>query len=106
MDRLNKTPPASSPRHGPASPCDAENADTLLCKAAAAMRRAKNLGGNNFQYYSRKMNADAGDRLQCFGPAISQKELADPVRQVFDRPGLEPRHIEIEVTDSAALLQP
>jgi len=44
-------------------PQDAMNADDLVCNADAALFRAKQMGRNNFQFYSNDMNARAADRL-------------------------------------------
>src|SRR5690606_3812195 len=45
-------------------PVDAADADTLLRNADVAMFRAKQLGRNNFQYFSAGMNSDAVNRLE------------------------------------------
>ena len=44
-------------------PNDGEDADTLLKHADVAMYRAKDLGKNNFQFYSKDMSARASHRL-------------------------------------------
>ena len=44
-------------------PTDGEDADTLLKHADVAMYRAKDLGKNNYQFYSKDMSARASQRL-------------------------------------------
>ncbi|NEX63568.1 EAL domain-containing protein [Noviherbaspirillum sp. 17J57-3] len=44
-------------------PNDGDNAETLLRHADSAMYKAKELGRNNFQYFSADMNQDATERL-------------------------------------------
>lgn len=44
-------------------PSDGEDADALLKHADVAMYRAKDLGKNNYQFYSRDMSARASQRL-------------------------------------------
>lgn len=45
-------------------PTDGEDAETLIKNADIAMYRAKELGRNNFQFYSPALNAKALDRLK------------------------------------------
>ena len=44
-------------------PEDGEDSETLLANADAAMYRAKSSGRNNFQFYTKEMNATTGQRL-------------------------------------------
>ena len=44
-------------------PADSKDADALIRDANAAIRRAKELGRNNFQFYKTEMNARAKDKL-------------------------------------------
>lgn len=44
-------------------PHDGKDTDTLLKNAEAAMHRAKELGRNNFQFYTTELNIRLGDRL-------------------------------------------
>jgi len=45
-------------------PRDGEDPKTLMMNADAAMYRAKELGSNNFQFYTREMNASVEEKLQ------------------------------------------
>jgi diguanylate cyclase (GGDEF)-like protein/PAS domain S-box-containing protein len=45
-------------------PLDAQDIDTLLRNADAAMYRAKELGRNNFQFFAADMNAHFADRME------------------------------------------
>ena len=56
-------------------PYDGEDPDALIKNADAAMYHAKNQGGNNFQYYSKSMNAEAFARLS----------LENSLRKALDR---------------------
>ncbi len=44
-------------------PEDGEDSESLLANADAAMYRAKSSGRNNFQFYTKEMNATTGERL-------------------------------------------
>ncbi len=44
-------------------PRDGEDPNTLMMNADAAMYRAKELGSNNFQFYTREMNASVEEKL-------------------------------------------
>jgi diguanylate cyclase (GGDEF)-like protein len=44
-------------------PRDGEDPTTLMMNADAAMYRAKDLGSNNFQFYTREMNASVEEKL-------------------------------------------
>lgn len=44
-------------------PHDGQDTETLLKNAEAAMHRAKELGRNNFQFYTAELNVRLGDRL-------------------------------------------
>jgi len=44
-------------------PRDGEDPNTLMMNADAAMYRAKDMGNNNFQFYTREMNASVEEKL-------------------------------------------
>src|SRR5205823_13813512 len=44
-------------------PRDGEDPKTLMMNADAAMYRAKDTGSNNFQFYTREMNASVEEKL-------------------------------------------
>jgi diguanylate cyclase (GGDEF)-like protein/PAS domain S-box-containing protein len=59
-------------------PTDGSDVETLLKNADSAMYRAKELGRNNFQYFSAEMNSTATDRLELLNrlrQAIANDEL-------------------------------
>jgi EAL domain-containing protein (putative c-di-GMP-specific phosphodiesterase class I) len=59
-------------------PLDGEDGPTLLKNAGAALYRAKGLGGNNYQFYTADMNAEAVKRLALetdLRRAIADKEF-------------------------------
>jgi diguanylate cyclase (GGDEF)-like protein/PAS domain S-box-containing protein len=55
-------------------PRDGEDPKTLMMNADAAMYRAKDLGSNNFQFYTREMNASVEEKLV----------LLEGMRKAFD----------------------
>jgi diguanylate cyclase (GGDEF)-like protein/PAS domain S-box-containing protein len=55
-------------------PRDGEDPKTLMMNADAAMYRAKDLGSNNFQFYTREMNASVEEKLM----------LLEGMRKAFD----------------------
>jgi diguanylate cyclase (GGDEF)-like protein/PAS domain S-box-containing protein len=55
-------------------PRDGEDPKTLMMNADAAMYRAKDLGSNNFQFYTREMNASVEEKLM----------LLEALRKAFD----------------------
>jgi diguanylate cyclase (GGDEF)-like protein/PAS domain S-box-containing protein len=55
-------------------PRDGEDPKTLMMNADAAMYRAKDLGSNNFQFYTREMNASVEEKLR----------LLESLRKAFD----------------------
>ena len=55
-------------------PRDGEDPKTLMMNADAAMYRAKDLGSNNFQFYTREMNASVEEKLK----------LLEGLRKAFD----------------------
>jgi diguanylate cyclase (GGDEF)-like protein len=57
---------------------DGQDAETLMRNAAAAVGRAKQVGRNNFQFYTSEMNVRAQDRLLLEGDlhrALERKEF-------------------------------
>ena len=59
-------------------PLDGEDGPTLMKNAGAALYRAKGLGGNNYQFYTADMNAEAVKRLALetdLRRAIADKEF-------------------------------
>ncbi|MDP3672853.1 MAG: EAL domain-containing protein [Telluria sp.] len=59
-------------------PSDGDNAETLVKHADLAMHRAKEMGRNNFQFYTAAMNQRAMDRLRLEGDlrhALQRNEL-------------------------------
>jgi diguanylate cyclase (GGDEF)-like protein/PAS domain S-box-containing protein len=55
-------------------PRDGDDPKTLMMNADAAMYRAKDLGSNNFQFYTREMNASVEEKLM----------LLEGLRKAFD----------------------
>lgn len=55
-------------------PRDGDDPKTLMMNADAAMYRAKDLGSNNFQFYTREMNASVEEKLM----------LLEGMRKAFD----------------------
>lgn len=60
-------------------PNDGSDASTLLKNAQAALHRAKDLGGNKYQFYYTTLNAEA----------LNQLTLESDLRRAFDRNELE-----------------
>src|SRR5260370_15260302 len=59
-------------------PNDGQDTETIMKNAAAALFRAKELGGNNYQFYTAEMNAQAIKRLaleHSLRRAIQNREL-------------------------------
>jgi diguanylate cyclase (GGDEF)-like protein len=59
-------------------PDDGDDVATLLVNAESAMRLAKKLGGGNFKYYVKDMNAESGERLTLEASlryAVARNEL-------------------------------
>ncbi len=68
-------------------PSDGRSADRLISHAAAAMRLAKQMGRNNFQFYSREMNVRAAERLQieqALRRAVDRQELRLHYQPILD----------------------
>ena len=61
-------------------PRDGTDPNTLLMNADAAMYRAKELGHNNYQFYTREMNASVEEKLMLLEGlrAALESTLADP----------------------------
>ena len=61
-----------------AAPRDGDDVPELLINAETAMFRAKNLGGNNYQFYAREMGTVAGAQLvleSALRKAVAREEL-------------------------------
>lgn len=68
-------------------PFNGEDSDTVLRNAGAALYRAKTLGGNNHQFYSADMNAQAVERLaleNSLRRAIDNNEFITYYQPVVD----------------------
>lgn len=68
-------------------PNDGVKAETLLNSADLAMHRAKELGGNNFQFYRASMNFKADERLKLSNDlalALENKELLLYYQPLYD----------------------
>ncbi len=71
-------------------PADGESVDVLLKNSDTAMYHAKELGRNNFQYYSNAMNAAANDRLRLEGEVRHATEREEFV--VYYQPQIDLRN--------------
>jgi diguanylate cyclase (GGDEF)-like protein/PAS domain S-box-containing protein len=63
-------------------PRDGDDPKTLMMNADAAMYRAKDLGSNNFQFYTREMNASVEEKLMLLEglrKAFDSTQAGDPV---------------------------
>lgn len=68
-------------------PEDGQSVDVLLRNADSAMYRAKELGGNNFQFYTKDMNAHTLEKLEKeteFHNAIANNELLLAYQPQYD----------------------
>ena len=67
-------------------PRDGEDPKTLMMNADAAMYRAKDLGSNNFQFYTREMNASVEEKLVLLEDMRRALDatLADETRDAAD----------------------
>jgi diguanylate cyclase (GGDEF)-like protein len=84
-----------------AFPCDGQNAQTVVQNADSAMSRAKELGKNNYQFYSAKMNHSSFERLvleRLLRRALEQNEL-----EVFYQPKIN--LLTGKITSMEALLR-
>jgi diguanylate cyclase (GGDEF)-like protein len=86
-------------------PRDGEDPKTLMMNADAAMYRAKDLGSNNFQFYTREMNASVEEKLILLeGLRMAlDATLAD---DTVDAPDAEPSAVESPSAGSPAAGSP
>ena len=77
-------------------PADGKDEATLMRHADIAMYRAKELGRNNYQFYSRAMDAMSARQ---FGAA----DLADSIITVLEQTGLAADSLDIELTESSLM---
>ena len=78
-------------------PSDTDDADALLKYADSAMYHAKELGRNNFQFYSQEMTASADKRLQMetnLRRAIDQQEFVLHYQPLVDARNNETTGVE------------
>jgi diguanylate cyclase (GGDEF)-like protein len=68
-------------------PRDGEDPKTLMMNADAAMYRAKDLGSNNFQFYTREMNASVEEKLMLLE---GLRKALDATVAGEDRGGVDP----------------
>ena len=74
-------------------PVDSDTADDLIRNADAAMYHAKDLGKNNYQYFSESMNEAAAKRLKM--ETRLRKALENQGFELFYQPKVNPRTLEI-----------
>ncbi len=70
-------------------PDDADNADTLIKQAASATHHAKQLGRNNFQFYSEEINARSTERLKM--ASLLRKAIDNDEFLLHYQPQVDPR---------------
>ena len=83
-------------------PNDGDDVDALLANADAAMYRAKELGRDNFQFYSSEMNVKAHDRFLAAGRA-AQCGRAQRVRGALSAAGRSARQPHLRGRSAVAL---
>lgn len=103
-------------------PVDGQDLEALVKEADSAMYRAKQTGHNHYEFYTPEMNRVAYERLSMetdlqralqrdefvlhYQPKIDtakqfrNRSLVDAVRRALTKSGLEPRYLELELTES------